>query len=123
MKLNIAPMVVTSATLSLNADKPSDGHTNTFGMNGSVSFIEDNKTLAKLTTEAELISYGKYEVHITAEFILNFGREVTEEEAEKITEQALGEANIFPYISAYISTFVALSGFQRPSIPVVIFKE
>ena len=119
MKLNIAPMIVTSVHLLPNTEEPDGEHANEFSLNGAVSLNEGNSSVAKLTSEAKLVSYGNYEVSLTAEFIINFERDVTEDEAEKIIEEARTEAIVFPYISSYISALVSLSGYQRPFIPVV----
>lgn len=119
MELNIAPMIVTSVHLTPNTEEPDGEHTNEFSLNGSVSLNEGSSSTAKLTSEAKLVSYGNYEVSLIAEFIIRFGKDVTEDEAEKIIEEAKTEAIVFPYISSYISALVALSGYQRPSIPVV----
>ncbi|HCB3718367.1 TPA: hypothetical protein MYV55_000376 [Klebsiella aerogenes] len=121
MKLNIAPMIVTSVHLMPNTEETDEEHANSFTLNGVVSLNQGSASSAKLTSDATLISYGNYEVNLTAEFIIKFEREVTEDEAEEIIEQAHTEAIIFPYISSYISALVSLSGYQRPSIPIVPF--
>lgn len=119
MKLNIAPMIVTSVHLTPNTEEPDGEHTNEFSLNGTVSLNEGSSSTAKLTSEVKLVSYGNYEVSLIAEFIIRFEKDVTGDEAEKIIEEAKTEAIIFPYISSYISALVSLSGYQRPSIPVV----
>ncbi|HIB8114460.1 TPA: hypothetical protein ACWXGY_005386 [Klebsiella pneumoniae] len=119
MKLNIAPMIVTSVHLLPNLDEADGEHTNAFSLNGSVSFNEGSSSTAKLTADTKLVSYGNYEVSLIAEFIIRFERDVSEDEAEKIIDEARTESIVFPYISSYVSALVALSGYQRPLIPVV----
>lgn len=122
MKLEISPMVVTHVTLTENNDEqPKDEHPNSFTMDGSVLFDPEKNTVARLIAEAQLISYGKYEVNLVAEFAIRFNAEVTEEQATKAVKDSSTEATVFPYISSYLSTLIALSGYQRPSIPIVVF--
>lgn len=122
MKLEISPMIVTHVNLSENNDPiPSDEHPNSFSLDGAVIFNSDKNTVAKLIANAQLISYGKYEVNLVAEFEIKFESAVTEEQATKIVEESRTEATVFPYVSSYMSAFIALSGYQRPGIPLVVF--
>ena len=124
MKLDISPMLVTEISLTQNSEKkPENSHPNTFSLTGEVHFSSEKSNLAKLISEAVLVSYGKYKVQLVAEFVIHFQNAATEEEAGQIIEDAHTEASVFPYISSYLSTFLALSGYQRPNIPVVFFSE
>lgn len=122
MKLEILPMLVTEVSLAENNEQvSSDEHPNSFSLDGSVLFDEKQNTIAKLIATAELISYGKYEVRVVAEFVLHFNAEMTEEEATRAVVDAKTEETIFPYVASYINAFIALSGYQRPNIPIVTF--
>ncbi|MEI9692545.1 hypothetical protein V5074_05275 [Atlantibacter hermannii] len=122
MKLEISPMIVTEVNLSENNDEqPKDEHPNSFTMDGSVLFDPESNKVAKLVARAQLVSYGKYEVNVVAEFAIRFETEVSEAEATQEIENARTEATVFPYITSYLSAFIALSGYQRPNIPIVVF--
>jgi hypothetical protein len=115
-------MLVTEVSLAENNEQvSSDEHANSFSLDGSVLFDENQNSIAKLIATAELISYGKYEVRVVAEFVLHFNAEVTEEEATRAVADAKTEETIFPYVASYINAFIALSGYQRPNIPIVTF--
>lgn len=121
MNFEISPMVVTQVNLSENNDsQPVDEHPNAFSLGASVLFNPEQNTAATLVVNAHLISYGKFEVTLTSEFVIHFEKEMTEEEAANAVEEARTEATIFPYVSSYMSTLISLSGYQRPSIPIVV---
>jgi hypothetical protein len=123
MKFEISPMLVTEMRLSPNSDESKDGHNNQFKFRGALDFTDIKSSSVRLLTEVELTSFGKYEIHFNAEFAVKFEAEVTEEEAEKILDDANLEANIFPYVSSYASAFITLSGYRSPRIPVLFFNE
>lgn len=123
MKLEISPMRVTEIKLSPNSSKPDGEHENTFKLSGSISLNPQKSNFATLIADVELTSYGRYEIQLTAEFIIKFEREVAEDEAERLIEKANTEVKVLPYISAYITAFVTLSGYQSPGIPVVLFDD
>ncbi|AIR87098.1 hypothetical protein LH22_17135 [Pantoea rwandensis] len=116
-------MVVTEASLSPNSEAPAGEHTNTFSLYGSVNVNSDHKDTAVLIAEAQMISFGKFELQIKSEFTIKFESEVSEKQAEELLEKANAEANIFPYISSYITGWLALSGYSRPNIPVIFFED
>lgn len=122
MKIDILPMLVTQVSLvENNGQVPSDEHPNTFSLNASVLFDEDKNTVAKLVANAELVSIGKYEVNVVAEFVLHFDAPMTEESVTGAVSDSKTEETVFPYVASYINAFVALSGYQRPNIPIVTF--
>lgn len=122
MKIDILPMLVTQVSLNENNDQVSpDEHPNSFSMNASVLFDEAQNTAAKLIANAELVSIGKYEVNVVAEFVLHFDEAMTEDSAARAVADSKTEETIFPYVASYINAFIALSGYQRPNIPIVTF--
>ncbi|MFT1010932.1 hypothetical protein [Enterobacter hormaechei] len=122
MKIDILPMLVTQVSLSENNDQVSlEEHSNTFSLNASVMFDEAQNTVAKLVANAELISIGKYEVNVVAEFVLHFDEAMTDDSATRAIIESKTEETIFPYVASYINAFIALSGYQRPNIPIVTF--
>ncbi len=122
MKIDILPMLVTQVSLNENNDQVTpEEHPNSFSLNASVLFDETQNTVAKLVANAELISIGKYEVNVVAEFVLHFNETMTEDSATRAVVDSKTEETIFPYVTSYINAFIALSGYQRPNIPIVTF--
>ncbi|AVG77943.1 hypothetical protein [Pantoea ananatis] len=119
MDFQLASMVVDQISLTANSDE--SGPKNNLKIVGALEYNNSDKRSARMTTAVNLTAPGKYNIDANFVFLFKFENEVTGDEAEKAIKDAKSEAQVFPYIQAYLTNFIVSSGYPHPSIPLALF--
>ncbi|ERM12564.1 hypothetical protein [Pantoea ananatis] len=119
MDFKLASMVVDQISLTVNSEEL--GPKNNLKIVGALEYNESDKRSARMITAVNLTAPNKYNIDAKFVFLFEFEKEVTGDEAEKAITDAKSEAQVFPYIQAYLTNFIVSSGYPHPSIPLALF--
>ena len=122
MEFDLINMVVSDLKLGEPPEETELGTPNQFKMQTRLEYNTADKVTIKISAQVGMISLEKYAVTAVFDFYFKFRNEVTGEEADQYVQEAKIELLIFPHVSSYMTNFLVMSGYTRPSIPWMIPK-
>ena len=102
-------------------DSSKEEKSNEINFSFSNTFFEENKREFNLTFDIKIVHKDKkiFEIKYLAKFITNI--DITEEFKESHFPVVNAPAIVFPFLRAYISTLMTLSGYDAFILPTIIF--
>lgn len=104
-------------------DSSEEKNTNEIEFSFSNTFFEDNKREFNLTFDIKIVHKDKkiFDIKYLSKFITNI--DITEDFKESHFPVVNAPAIVFPFLRAYVSTLMTLSGYDALILPTINFAE